>query len=95
MPCQYVCKGFTWALHGTEFVTDALVLPLGGCDLVLGIQWLSTLGVIKWDFKQLRMEFTYKGRLMVLRGMSIKKPQLMRQEQLPKALKNASQLCML
>jgi len=32
---------------------------------------------------------------MVLRGMSIKKPQLMPQEQLPKALKNASQLCML
>lgn len=27
--------------------------------MVLGTQWLSTLGVIKWDFKLLTMQFTY------------------------------------
>ena len=43
-------------LRLTEFVSDILLLPLGGCDLVLGVQWLSTLGVIKLDFKHLRME---------------------------------------
>jgi len=37
MQCQYVCKNFKWMLQGTEFMYDVLVLPLGGCDLVLGV----------------------------------------------------------
>lgn len=30
--------------------TDFYLLPLGGCDLVLGTQWLHTLGLAYWDF---------------------------------------------
>nr|DAD44090.1 TPA_asm: hypothetical protein HUJ06_002320 [Nelumbo nucifera] len=41
-----VCKGFSWQIQGTTFATDCMVLPLGFCDVVLGIQWLSTLGPI-------------------------------------------------
>jgi len=47
MQCQFICKGFRWTLHGTEFVSNILLLPLGGYDLVCGVQWLSTLGTIK------------------------------------------------
>ena len=68
---------------------------LSGCDLVLGVQWLSTLGTIEWDFKNLRMAFTYQGRQHVLRGMSTKKLELMSQGKLSKALKTTSYLCML
>nr|GEW71863.1 reverse transcriptase [Tanacetum cinerariifolium] len=56
------CKGFTWKLKGETFVTDVMLLPLGGCDMVLGIQWLSTLGDIKSNFKDLRMEFVYNNK---------------------------------
>ncbi|GKA89494.1 reverse transcriptase [Tanacetum coccineum] len=37
-----------WSLHGEDFVADMMILPLGGSEMVLGIQWLSTLdaGVI-------------------------------------------------
>ncbi|GKD75951.1 putative mitochondrial protein [Tanacetum coccineum] len=31
-----LCKKFSWKMHGEEFVVDAMVLPLGGCDMVLG-----------------------------------------------------------
>ena len=51
LQCQFMVREFTWILHGIEFSADILLLPLGGCDLVLGVQWLSTLGVIKWDFE--------------------------------------------
>ena len=49
-----------------------LILPLGNCDMVLGIQWLETLGEIKWNFKQLRMEFIVNEKKHVLRGSSSK-----------------------
>ena len=76
-------------------MSDILLLPLGGCDLVLGVQWLSTLGVIKWDFKHLRTEFTYHGYPLILRGIKVQKPQVMPQGQLFKALRIASHLFML
>nr|GEX89225.1 transposon Ty3-G Gag-Pol polyprotein [Tanacetum cinerariifolium] len=37
------CKDFQWQLYGQTFTTDGMLLLLGGCDMVLGIQWLSTL----------------------------------------------------
>ena len=40
--------------------------------MVLGVQWLETLGEIRWDFKQLRMEFTIDGKKHVLQGSSNK-----------------------
>nr|GEY82479.1 hypothetical protein [Tanacetum cinerariifolium] len=37
------------------------------CEMMLGIEWLSTLGDVNCIFKDLRMEFVYK-KMMVLRG---------------------------
>jgi len=54
LQCQYICKQFTGKMHGTKFVSDILLIPLGGCDLVLGIQWLATLGTIKWNEHSIR-----------------------------------------
>jgi hypothetical protein len=44
-------------MQGLVFRTDLFILPLAGCDVVLGIQWLRTLGPILWDFTKLQMEF--------------------------------------
>ena len=68
LACVAVCKGLSWTLQGSQFTTDVLLLPLGNCDMVLGVQWLETLGEIKWDFKQLRMEFEVEEKKLVLRG---------------------------
>ncbi|CAL5348860.1 unnamed protein product [Camellia sinensis] len=63
-----ICKGFRWEMQGTEFQADMRILQLKGCDMVLGIQWLATLGPVKWDFKNLSMEFQLNDRRHVLRG---------------------------
>ncbi|GJT68824.1 reverse transcriptase, partial [Tanacetum coccineum] len=34
----YECKGLTWVCQGVTYTTDVMILPLGGCDMVLGIQ---------------------------------------------------------
>lgn len=66
--CDLSSKAFSWKLQGQEFKSDMLLLPLGGCEMVLGIQWLSILGDIKCNFKDLKMEFVYNGAKVILRG---------------------------
>ncbi|KAF7138246.1 hypothetical protein RHSIM_Rhsim07G0137500 [Rhododendron simsii] len=61
-----VCKGFHWEMQWTRFQADKRVLHLKGCDMVLGIQWLATLGPVKWDFKNLNMDFTLNGKIHVV-----------------------------
>jgi len=82
-------------MHGYEFASNVLLIPLGGYDLVLGIQWLATLGTIKWNFKSLKMEFYLNGRHYVLRALKTRNVQMMTQVQLLKAFKTAAYLCML
>ncbi|GJU88044.1 reverse transcriptase [Tanacetum coccineum] len=49
------CSG--QSIQGQDYSCDAMLLHLGGCEMVVGIQWLSTLGDIMWNFKNLTMEF--------------------------------------
>ncbi|KAG7996678.1 hypothetical protein I3843_01G173600 [Carya illinoinensis] len=57
-------------MKGIHFHTEVFVLTSGGCDVVLGFQWLKTLGPILWDFSKLSMAFTYKGSKMALQGLT-------------------------
>ena len=54
-----LCKDVPIMLQGHQFLIQLHVLPMGGCDLILGTQWLSNLGVIQWDIKLLTMCFLY------------------------------------
>ncbi|GJW66558.1 putative mitochondrial protein [Tanacetum coccineum] len=93
MSSFYECKGFTWTLQGVEFTSDVFILPLGGCELVLGVQWLSVLGDIKWNFKDLVMDFVYNGRRMVLRGTQKAALQWMNGKRQSKVTSNGQVLC--
>ncbi|CAM8999660.1 unnamed protein product [Rhodiola kirilowii] len=70
MLSAYKCDNFSWTMQGYKFVAAVRTLPLDCCDLVLGVQWLITLGRILWDFSNLRMEFTLGGIKHVLRGVT-------------------------
>ena len=61
-----ICHGVTVLIQGYKFVVDFNVLHLGGCAVVLGTQWLCTLGEIIWDFKLLTMRFCYLGKEVFL-----------------------------
>ncbi|GJT89635.1 reverse transcriptase [Tanacetum coccineum] len=68
MSSKYECKDFSWEFQRVTYTTNVMNLPLRGCEMVLGIQWLSTLGWIRCDFKNLVMEYTYNNKKVVLRG---------------------------
>ena len=55
---------------------DLTILPLGDCAVVLGTQWLYSLGLIQWDFKHLTMQFWYEGISVLLKGLQPSKPSL-------------------
>ncbi|KAK8949103.1 hypothetical protein KSP39_PZI005439 [Platanthera zijinensis] len=65
---SYKVNNFTWRMQGVGFTSEMLILPLGGCEVVLGVQWLVTLGPVQWDFYNLKMEFSNQGRRVILRG---------------------------
>jgi hypothetical protein len=48
-----------------QFIIDCYSIKLGGYDFVLGINWLSSLGPIIWDFNNLTMKFWRNGRRII------------------------------
>ncbi|XP_074313633.1 uncharacterized protein LOC141648817 [Silene latifolia] len=82
-----MCKKFTWKLHDVEFFTDVMIVPLGGCEMVLGVQWLASLGPVSWDFDKLRIYFNFRGTKVVLRGIKKGELQWIRGDKLSQACK--------
>ncbi|PNY02508.1 retrotransposon-related protein [Trifolium pratense] len=66
---QGVCKGVSINLGTMIVVVDALVLDLGGLDVVLGVSWLSTLGKVVIDWKALSMQFWHNDEMVALQGL--------------------------
>ncbi|XP_021773518.1 uncharacterized protein LOC110737466 [Chenopodium quinoa] len=93
--CDAMIKGFTWKMQGYTFTADLLLLPLSGSNMVLGIQWFSTLGPILWDFKNLTMEFKLNQKKVKLRGATNKKLKGIQADQLSKLLQRESELSMM
>ena len=51
-------------------MTDFFPLPLGGTDLILGYEWLLSLGATPMNWKELSTEFSVEGQQVQLRGDS-------------------------
>lgn len=60
---------FRWKFQGDQFLSDFMVIPLGGHDVVLGVQWLARLGPITWNFDKLEMRFKWEQQKVVLNGL--------------------------
>ncbi|KAK9913982.1 hypothetical protein M0R45_037781 [Rubus argutus] len=63
-----IVHNITVAIQGYEFTGSFLLLPVAGCDLLLGAQWLDTLGFIGWHFAEKVMVFTAQGKCHILQG---------------------------
>nr|GEY41930.1 hypothetical protein [Tanacetum cinerariifolium] len=66
---------------------------LGCCEMVLEMQWLSTLGYIHYNFHDLRMSFKYNNKLMTLTGTHNATIQWMEGRQSVKLLESDSVQC--
>lgn len=63
--------------------------------MVLGVQWLITLGPILWDFSNLRMEFSLNGNKHILRGVTKTDCKLIKSSSLNKLIIKGPQISIL
>lgn len=69
LQCTTMCRDVSLQLGQHDFHLDLFVLPISGAELVLGVQWLKTLGPIVTDYDQLTMSFTFNGSSVHLKGV--------------------------
>lgn len=63
-----VCKGVQIMLQDLSFTTDFIVLEFGNVDVILGVQWLRTLGKCEINWDKHEYSFWYEGRRVSLIG---------------------------
>ena len=90
-----VVRNFTWVIQHTTFTLDVMLIPLGCCDIMLGIEWLITLGDITWNFTKLSMEFMVQGKRHVLRGSNQSSCKSVKSPTLNKIVNNSVHLSMI
>ncbi|KAF7117136.1 hypothetical protein RHSIM_RhsimUnG0001700 [Rhododendron simsii] len=86
-----VCKNLSWEMQGIMFSAEVRLLSLGVCDMVLGIQWLSTLGPILWDFRNLSMQFHLQGKPVDLKGETQLNVEQVNSKQISKIVQSTKQ----
>jgi hypothetical protein len=63
------------------------VIDMGGCDIVLGVKWLRTLGPIIMDFKDLNMQFQQEGQQYKFQGITTVSPEIIDSHRMENLLK--------
>lgn len=64
-----MCKKVKWRARKVDFEIDDLILPLGEYDVILGMQWLDSLGKLTWDFGERKLQFNVDDKEMELQVM--------------------------
>ena len=60
-------------IQGYQFDTSLYLLDLQGSNVVLGMQWLQTLGCVSHNWENLTMEFSKTGKNYFIEGETTKK----------------------
>ncbi|CAA6672012.1 unnamed protein product [Spirodela intermedia] len=63
-----ICKVIPLQAQGVLIVQDFLPLELSGTDVILGIQWLKTLGWIFSNYEKFIMRFMMGGKIHIFKG---------------------------
>lgn len=66
--CHHLCSVVDITIQNHVFTVDLHILSLCGADLVLGVQWLKSLGPILNDYNLLTMKFIHEGKSIELKG---------------------------
>jgi hypothetical protein len=46
-------------------------ISMGGCDIILGVEWIHTLAPIIMDYQELYMSFNQEAHIYTIRGLKV------------------------
>ena len=90
LPCKGKCRNVGISMGYYNLRSDMFSLTLGGCDVVLGAQWLRTLGPMLWDFAEIWMQFSPDGNKHTLKGLQPRSLSIISSHRMEKFLKKSS-----
>jgi hypothetical protein len=70
MKCGGRCENVHFQIGDYHLKSHMFAIDMGGCDIVLGADWLRTLGPILMDFKDLTMQFDQEGHQYKFQGIT-------------------------
>jgi hypothetical protein len=87
MKCGGYCENVHLQIGDYHLKSHMFVIDMGGCDIVLGENWLRTLGPILMDFKDLTMQFDQEGHQYKIQGIIASSPEIISSHCMEKMLK--------
>jgi hypothetical protein len=76
MKCGGRCENVHLQIRHHQLKSHMFSIDMGGCDIVLGVEWLHTLGPILMDFKELTMQFQQEGKMYQCQGLTASSPEI-------------------
>ncbi|XP_042018949.1 uncharacterized protein LOC121766761 [Salvia splendens] len=67
--CSHIARGTKLSVQGVDFFIDLHIMEIHGPDIVLGMDWLESLGKVSADFVGKTLEFTQNGVRVSLHGV--------------------------
>ena len=87
MKCGGRCENVRLQIGDYNLKSHMFTIYMGGCDIVLGAEWLRNLGLILMDFKELTMKFDQEGHQYKFQGITVGSPEIISSHRKEKMLK--------
>jgi hypothetical protein len=87
MKCGGCCENVCLQIGQYNLKSHMFSIDMGGCDIVLGVEWLCTLGPITMDFKDLTMQFQQEGQQYKFQGITTGSLEIISSHRMEKLLK--------
>jgi hypothetical protein len=89
--CLEKCNKINLTMGEYLMNSPMISIPMGGVDVVLGIQLLQSLGTMDFNFQELFMKFSLEGKEIELRGITWKPGKVISSHGMTKLLKKGRQ----
>jgi hypothetical protein len=87
MKCGGRCENVCLQIGDYHLKSHMFIIDMGGCDIVLGADWLRTLDPILVDFKDLTMQFNQEGHQYKFQGITAGSSEIISSHRMEKLLK--------
>ena len=68
--CFRKCHNIKFTIGEYVLNSPMLSIPMGGVDVVLGVQWLQSLGMVAFNFQEIFLNFFSEGKQVELQGIA-------------------------